>query len=109
MKNAGARLRDYLAWRNADLLRKDEFAWRDKPLWVYTDTFTIALNRLGTGPCYTHLRVPVSVVDLPEDETYYLLAAHPGFLPIRHCQSDVEQLIRETDCQGHVSLDKANH
>ena len=94
LKSAGARLRDYLAWRNAHLLR-DEFAKTDEPVRVYTDTQVISLTRYGKGSRFTKLHVPVSVIDLPNDETYYIVAAHAGFLPKRLCQYNLPKLAQE--------------
>ena len=109
LKRAGERLRDNLAWRNAHLFQ-EKFAKRDAPLCVYTDTVLVALRRLGKKPRFTQLRIPVSVVDIPEDRTYYILAVHPGFLPLEHCQNDEKQLIREVSCPAHLSpWDCAEH
>ena len=90
---AGERLRDYHAWRNAKLLHK-KFARHDAPLRVYTDTLRVSLARYGKEtPGFTYLDIPVSVVDLPQDRTYYVLAAHPGFLPEQYCQADLRAAV----------------
>ncbi len=102
IKRVGARLRDYLAWRNARLLQ-GRFANRDAPVRVYIDTLIVSLARHGKGARYQHLEVPVSVVDLPEDSTYYVLAAHPGLLPGWLCQNDLPQLALETFGPAHLS------
>ena len=81
LRSAGSRLRDYLAWRNAALLRP-RFARLEGPVRVYTDTMETALWRWGDVRRNQPLRIPVSVIDLPSERTYYVLAAHPGFLPL---------------------------
>lgn len=110
LKSAGARLRDYLAWRNAHLLR-DEFAKTDEPVRVYTDTQVISFTRYGKGPRFTKLHVPVSVIDLPNDRTYYILAAHPGFLPKHLCPRGLPELSKEIEGrEDHTSpWDCARH
>ena len=109
LKNGAARLRDLLAWRNAKLLQ-EKFSKTEAPVRVYTDTFIVPLSRRGKGPRYTHLHVPLSVVDLPKDNTYYILAAHPGFLPKEFCQNDITELQREVSGPAHTSpWDCAEH
>ena len=109
LKDAGERLREYVAWRNAFLFQ-ERFAEHDAPLCVYTDTLIVSLRRLGEKPRYTQLRIPVSAIELPEHRTYYILAAHPGFLPIEYCQKNTLELIREVNCLPHESpWDCAEH
>ncbi len=81
LRSGGARLRDYLAWRNAELLRP-RFARRRTPVRVYTDTMETSLWRWGDVRRHQTLRIPVSVIDLPRERTYYIVGAHPGFLPL---------------------------
>ena len=103
IRDAGARLRDYVAWRNAHLLR-DKFANTDEPVRVYTDTQFISLTRYGKASRFTKLKVLVSVIDLPQDRTYYILAAHPGFLPKRFCEYNLPKLAQEiAGHRGHTS------
>ena len=102
LKRASARLRDYLAWKNAKLLQK-QFSQEDAPVRVYTDAINVSLSRSGKGPRYGHLKIMVSVVDLPKAKTYYILAAHPGFLPKQLCQYDLEQLGRDVSVPAHIS------
>ncbi len=103
LRRAGNRIRHYHAWRNARLLHP-RFARQDTPVRVYTDTLRASLARFGKDtPGYVHLDIPVSVVDLPDDTTYYILAAHPGFLPEEFCQMDLEQLYRDVDVPEHLS------
>ena len=102
LKRAAARLRDYLAWQNAQLLQ-EKFSKQDEPVRVHTDTLTVSLERYGKGPRYSHLRIPVSVINLPKQNTYYILAAHPGFLPIRFCQTDIKALGPEVSVLPHLS------
>ena len=103
LKRAGRRLRDYQSWRNTRLLHP-RFPREDGPLRVYTDTLVGSLARHGQStPRFTHLQIPVSVIDMPEDRTYYILAAHPGFLPIELCQDDHVQLAKEVAGPHHTS------
>ena len=81
LRSVGARLRDWLAWRNAGLLAPKYAKWKG-PIRVYTDVMAASLWRWGDVERHAPLAIPVSVIDLPEDRTYYLLAAHPGFLPM---------------------------
>ena len=109
LKDAGECLREYTAWRNAYLFQ-EKYAERDAPLCVYTDTLIVSLRRLGEKPRYTQLRIPVSAIEIPEDRTYYILAAHAGFLPDKYCQTDHEKLGREVNCPPHESpWDCAEH
>ena len=86
------RLRDYHAWRNAHLLRK-EFGNAQELVRVYTDTLQVSLQRLGDGARFQKLDIVVSVVGL--EKTYYVLAAHAGFLPDTHYPG-IEELIDDS-------------
>ena len=109
LKAAGERLRQYLAWRNAYLLRQ-KYAEREAPLCIHSDALIVSLRRLGEKPRYTQLRIMVTALEIPEDKTYYILAAHPGFLPMEHCREDTQELMREVSCPSHVSpWDCAEH
>ena len=79
-----ARLRDYHAWRNARLLHRD-FKRADHPVRVYTDTVHVSMRRLGDAPVQI-LEIITSVVQLKR--TWYVLAAHAGFLPSAKCAND---------------------
>ena len=85
------RLRDYSAWRNASMLRPD-FWPRDGVARVYVDDFIVSLQRLGDGPRFQSLAITVSVLGL--DDTYYVLAAHPHFLPKDLCP-EPDELVAE--------------
>lgn len=81
LRCAGDRLRDYLSWRNAALLGP-RFADWEGPVRVFTDSMVVSLWRWGDAARHVSLHVPVTVVDLRRDQTYYILAAHPAFLPL---------------------------
>ena len=95
LRSAGARLRDYLAWRNAALLRP-RLANRDAPVRVFTNVMEASLWRWGDVSRRVPMRIPVTVIDLPADRTYHILAAHPGFLPLGVRERDrlLAELIR---------------
>ncbi len=109
LKRAGARVRDYFAWRNARLLHPT-FSRRAEPVRVYTDVLTATLARGGKGRNHVHLSIPVSSVDLPEHRTFHILAAHCGFLPGRLCEDDLDVLLADArrphaalwDCIAHA-------
>ena len=103
LRRAGRRLRDYQSWRNARLLHPD-FPRGDAPLRVYTDTLIASVARHGQSTSrFTPLQVPVSVIDMPEYGTYYILAAHLGFLPEELCQKDLGRLAKEAEGPAHTS------
>ena len=84
-----ARLQDHHAFRNAGLLQEK---WSRKPielLRVFTDTFAITLKDVhrSIDRRHKHLNVIASVVETAYkgNSSYYLLAAHPYFLPERFC------------------------
>ena len=86
---AAARLRDYAAWRNAGMLR-EQFEEHTAPVRVQTDVLQATLQRSGDKPGegrtgHQHLNVFASVLVLPDERTYFALAAHPAFLPGRLC------------------------
>ena len=115
LKRAGARVRDFLAWRNAKLLHP-RFAGRAEPVRVYTDTLNVSLGRGGKESAYVQMQIPVSSVYLPEDRTFYILAAHCGFLPGRLCEDDLDVLLAEArrphasqwDCISHAGTGDAS-
>ena len=86
LERGAARLRDNLAWRNAKLLHP-RFERERKPVRVQTDVLEASLQRLGEGPRHQELKWIVSVVALPDPKvrSYYILAAHPFFLPSGRC------------------------
>ena len=85
LRRGAARLRDYHAWRNARLLHPD-VARRTGPVRVYTDTLHVPLRRLGDAERSQDLEVILSVVEL--ERSWYILAAHAGFLPRALCPDD---------------------
>ena len=106
LRRCAARLRDYHAWRNARLLHKD-FARADHPIRVYTDTLHVSMRRLGHTERVQNLELITSVVEV--EGTWYILAAHLGFLPKARC-ADAATLLGEMhtpawqaewDCVGH--------
>ena len=103
VRRAGRRLRDYQSWRNGRLLHPD-FPRGEAPLRVYTDTLTASVARHGQSTSrFTPLQVPVSVIDMPEYGTYYILAAHLGLLPEELCQDNFAQLANEVAGPAHTS------
>ena len=102
----GARLRDYHAWRNARLLH-EEFGGSDEPVRVFTDTLQVSLQRWGDASRFQILDLVTSVVAV--GRTYYILAAHPGFLPDKQCPDDSE-LWQEMYAPGFLAAwDCVNH
>ena len=69
---------------NAHLLQEGFCDQSERTLKIYTDVIQVSLRKLGVGPTrIQHLGVIVSVVSL--GRTYYVLAAHPYFLPAELC------------------------
>ena len=91
----GARIQDNHSWRNAQLLHP-RFAACDKPLLVQTDALEVSLQRFGDGPRYKLMKLLVSVVVLQEQErrSFFVLAAHPFFLPESRCP-ERKELMKE--------------
>ncbi len=89
LKQVAARVRDNLAWRAAALLHP-RFASVGEPVRVQTDVLDVSLKRLGRGPRHQLLKLIVSVVALPRDRTWFILAAHPAFLPESLCPDFLE-------------------
>ena len=87
----GARIRDNHAWRNAKLLHPC-FAVGDKPLLVQTDVLDVSLQRFGDGPRHQLMKMAVSVAVLPDIRSFFVLAAHPFFLPLGRCPGEGELL-----------------
>ena len=83
------RLQDHHAFRNAGLLQETWSRKGIEPLRVYTDKFAITLQEVhrSIDRKHKHLNVIVSVVETAHkgNSSYYLLAAHPYFLPERFC------------------------
>ena len=50
---------------------------------MYTDTLQVSLFRWGNLARYQNLDIITTVVGV--GNTYYILAAHPGFLPDKYC------------------------
>ena len=87
----GARVRDNHAWRNARLLNP-RLAFGDKPLLVQTDALDVSLQRFGDGPRHQLMKLLVSVVVLPDIRSFFVLAAHPFFLPEAFCPKQEDLL-----------------
>ncbi|MCZ0943972.1 MAG: hypothetical protein OXJ53_13010 [Gammaproteobacteria bacterium] len=85
LHSAGARLRDYVAWRNARLLAPGAAGMRGA-VHVYTDIMTASLQRRGEAKRFQPLPIAVSAVRLAERRTDYIIAAHPGFMPMKERQ-----------------------
>ena len=79
LRNAGARLRSYHTWRNARLLDPQAPIDFSQTARVYTDVIEASLRRLGD--VHRHRRVKIIVSALALEKSYFLLAAHPFFLP----------------------------
>lgn len=75
----GDRLGDYHAWRNARLLDGKAPIDFTQTARVYTDVMEASLRRLGD--VHRHRRVMIMVSVLALEKTYFILAAHPYFLP----------------------------
>lgn len=78
----GARLRDWHAYQNAQLLKGKYENW-DRPIRAYTDTIRISLQRAGEGRRTQYLNIVTTVIG--PGPSYFVLAAHPNFLPRSHC------------------------
>ena len=106
LRRIGRRLRDYHSWRNAGLLHPD-VARHDEPVWVYSDVMDISLRAQRKERRHYIFKVIVSV--LLADRKIFVLAAHPFFLPKRHCPGDKEtrpdhdrfEFEREWTCVKH--------
>ena len=109
----GARLRDWHSWRNAELLHP-KFQQRQEPLEVYTDTFKVSLQKPGIAKRYQYLNLITSVVKL--EDSYFILAVHPNFLPEEYCPSSMTLLqelgkprfLAEWDCLQYSFGSKAS-
>ena len=80
----GRRLRDYLAYRNAFLLKPAFGGFEDQSVRVYTDVIQVSLNKLGDGPTRSQL-VDVIVSVIRHRRRLYILAAHACFVPDSKC------------------------
>lgn len=119
LKQVATRLRDYQSWRNARLLDHDVNVDRQTPVRVYTDVIQVSMRRLGEGPRHQLLNIIVSVLAL--EESGFILAAHPVFLPKENAP-EISNLINSTqpeepglnddwDClwhPGQIDLDTIN-
>ena len=91
LQRISARLRDYHAYRNAFLLKPGFCDQENRTAQVYTDVLQVSLNKLGETGRSQLLNVICSVVRL--DRTFFVLAAHPYFLPISKCPTLDDLLI----------------
>ena len=81
LRRMGALLQDYHAWANARFLSphiQSELEY-GRVARVQTDVVDISLKRTGDVSRSRHLKLIVSALEYKN--TYYILAAHPGFLP----------------------------
>ena len=78
LRRIAARLRDYQAFRNAQLLRPG-LPGRDEPIALYTDVVQMPYGTADGHLPHMTLKVIVSAVAL--GGSVYVLAAHPYFLP----------------------------
>ena len=110
LRRAAVRVRDYLAWRAAGL-GHPKFARAGEPMRVQTDVLEASLMRLGEGgPRHQPLNLIVSVAIPPRGGTWFVLAAHPAFLPAGLCPDVFElqgdrrrhPLARRWDCLAHI-------
>ena len=77
------RLRDWQAWRNAQFLHP-KFAGGEQPIRIYTDTLQVSLKRDADSSRFTLLNFLTTVIAV-ERRSFFLLAAHPSFLPDEYC------------------------
>ena len=96
----GSIFRDYHAYRNSFFLKPGHFKQEDNTAVVHTDVLQVSLKRLGKGPARNQrLDVIVSVLRL--EKSWFILAAHPFYLPKGKCPS---LLKLEADVEGKVPL-----
>ena len=82
VRRFGDVFRGYHAYRNSYLLKPGWCGQEEKTAVVVTDVLQVSLKRFGNAPARTQrLNVIVSVLRL--EETYFILAAHPCYLPMR--------------------------
>lgn len=96
---AAVRLRDWHSWRNAKLLHR-KFQDRQEPLEVFTDTFKVSLQKPGVARRYQYLNIIISSVKL--EGSYFILAAHPDFLPEERCP-DAMTMLHEMDKPPYIA------
>ena len=87
----GRALRDYLAYRNALLIKPSFGDLEKQSVRVYTDVIQLSLNKLGDGPTRSQL-VDVIVSAIRTGERVYILAAHACFLPESKCPKELGEL-----------------
>lgn len=98
----GRSFRDYHAYRNSFLLRRGWCGLEEKTATVLTDVLQVSMKRRGRGPARTQLlNVIVSVLRL--EKTWFILAAHPHYLPKSKCP-DVREL--EFDREERCDLEQ---
>ena len=93
LQRLSARLGDYHAYRNAFLLKPGFCDQENRTAQVYTDVLQVSLNKLGETGRSQLLDVICSVVRL--DRTFFVLAAHPYFLPDAKCPT-LDDLVIDT-------------
>ena len=89
VERAGARMRDYHAYRNAFLLKPGLFGQEDTDAIVQTDVIKASLRRHGTKPARSQLvNIILSVLRLKG--SFFVLAAHPFYMPGEKCPTSDE-------------------
>ena len=93
------RLRDWLAWQNAKLLRPG-FWSKAGCAHVQTDDMVISLRRprkarakSAPHPTARHQAFVVTVSTISLEGTHYILAVHPHYLPPPHCPKPDELVL----------------
>ena len=92
----GRVLRDYLAYRNALLIKPSFGDLEKQSVRVYTDVIQLSLNKLGEGPTRSQL-VDVIVSAIKTGERVYILAAHACFIPDSKLRMDLHELEADSE------------
>ena len=101
-----ASFRDWLSVQTAQLLRKEYAEWQ-APLRIYTDEIQVSLQRAGDGPRYQLLNIVVTVA--AAERRYFVLAAHPAFLPEKPRDPPLDVLLQNESLPIHVRQWDALH
>ena len=98
----GDRLRDYNSYLNLDLLKPGSCGQEGSDAFVQTDVIKASLKRLGDQPARSQiLNIIVSVLRM--EKTFFVLAAHPYYLPKAKCPTFDEL---EADYENLAPLDR---
>ena len=98
--------RDWQSVQTAQLLRKEYAEWQ-APLRIYTDEIQVSLQRAGDGPRYQLLNIVVTVA--AAERRYFVLAAHPAFLPEKPRDPPLDVLLQNESLPIHVRQWDALH